>query len=233
MGSKARFAKHIAPIVNSALGNSSGLIYEPFCGGCNLTTHFKGKVIANDINENLIELFKEAIGGRAFPTYVSREMYNEAKKGQLDRALTAYIGFCASYNGRYFEGYVGNNHPIANGKIRNYQQEAIKNFLNTVEGLRALESLELTSVPYYEMEIENNSVVYCDPPYMDSKGYETGAFDHKKFWGWANTVAHNSVVFVSEYETLSESFIPVWEAETKTTIGRTKKKATEKLFMYI
>lgn len=93
MGSKARFAKHIAPIVNTALGNSSGILYEPFCGGCNLTPHFKGKVIVNDINENLIELFKDAIKGRAFPTYVSREMYNEAKNGQLDKALTAYIGF--------------------------------------------------------------------------------------------------------------------------------------------
>lgn len=163
MGSKARFAKHIALIVNTALGNSSGILYEPFCGGCNLTPHFKGKVIANDINESLIELFKAAIKGRAFPTYVSREMYNEAKNGQLDKALTAYIGFCSSYNGRYFAGYVGNDHPIANGRTRNYQQEAIKNFLNTVKRLRAMESLELTSVPYYEMEIENNSIVYCDP----------------------------------------------------------------------
>ena len=233
MGSKARFAKHIAPIVNTALGNSSGILYEPFCGGCNLTPHFKGKVIANDINENLIELFKDAIKGMAFPTYVSREMYNEAKNGQLDKALTAYIGFCSSYNGRYFEGYVGNDHPIANGKTRNYQQEAIKNFLSTVERLRAMESLELTSVPYYEMEIENNSIVYCDPPYIDSKGYKTSAFDHKKFWEWADTTARNNVVFVSEYTTLSASIIPVWEAEAKVTIGRTKKKTTEKLFMYI
>ena len=92
-----------------------------------------------------------------------------------------------------------------------------------------MESLELTSVPYYE--IENNSIVYCDPPYMDSKGYKTSAFDHKKFWERADTTARNNVVFVSEYTTLSASFIPVWE--TKTTIGRTKKKATEKLFMYI
>lgn len=233
MGSKARFAKHIAPIVNNALGNSSGIIYEPFCGGCNLTTHFKGKVIANDINENLIELFKDAIKGRAFPAYVSREMYNAAKSGQMDKALTAYIGFCASYNGRYFEGYVGNGHPIANGKFRNYQQEAIKNFLDTAERLRDMESLELTSVPYYEMEIEDNSVVYCDPPYMGSKGYKAGSFDHEKFWAWADTVARNNVVFVSEYSTLSESFIPVWEMEAETTVGRTKKKATEKLFMYV
>ena len=83
------------------------------------------------------------------------------------------------------------------------------------------------------MEIENNSIVYCDPPYMDSKSYKTGAFDHKKFWEWADTVARNNVVFVSEYATLSASFIPVWEMEAKTTVGRTKRKATEKLFMYI
>lgn len=173
------------------------------------------------------------VDGLSQHTLVGRCTTKPKKKGHLDRALTAYIGFCSSYNGRYFEGYVGNDHPIANGKFRNYQQEAIKNFLDTVERLRDMESLELTSVPYYEMEIEDNSVVYCDPPYMGSKGYKAGSFDHEKFWAWADTVARNNVVFVSEYSTLSESFIPIWEMETKTTVGRTKKKATEKLFMYV
>ena len=63
MGSKARFAKHIAPIVNEALKKSNGVLVEPFCGGCNLTTFFEGKVIANDLNKNnlssIINIFKK------------------------------------------------------------------------------------------------------------------------------------------------------------------------------
>lgn len=33
MGSKAGFAKYIAPIVNEALKKSNGVLVEPFCGG--------------------------------------------------------------------------------------------------------------------------------------------------------------------------------------------------------
>ena len=32
-GGKARFAKHIAPIVNEAVKKSNGVLVEPFCGG--------------------------------------------------------------------------------------------------------------------------------------------------------------------------------------------------------
>ena len=233
MGSKARFAKYIAPIVNEALKKSNGVLVEPFCGGCNLTTHFEGRVIANDLNKNLIALFKEALNGREFPNFVSREMYAEAKNGNLDDALTAYIGFCASYNGRYFEGYVGNNHPIAGGKFRNYQREAINNFLLTVGGLRSMENLELSSLPYYDLEIKEGSVVYCDPPYLGTKRYRTGEFDHERFWKWAEAVSEHSTVFVSEYTTLSDFFVPVWEMSTKVTLARKGKKATEKLFVNI
>ena len=104
VGSKARFAKHIAPIVNEAVKKS------------------------NDLNKNPIALFKEAINGRKFPAFVSREMHEEARNGKFDDALTAYIGFCASYRGVYFAGYMGNNHPEADGRIRDYQRETINNF---------------------------------------------------------------------------------------------------------
>ena len=233
MGSKARFAKHIAPIVNKAVKKSNGVLVEPFCGGCNLTTHFKGKIRANDLNKNLIALFKEAINGRKFPDFVSREMYEEARNGNLDDALTAYIGFCASYSGKYFAGYVGNNYLSERGKIRNRQQEAINNFLLTVEGLRSMEDLELSSLPYYDLEIKEGSVVYCDPPYMGTTGYKTGGFNHERFWKWAEAVSEHSTVFVSEYTTLSDFFVPVWEKDTKITLARAGKRATEKLFINI
>ena len=233
MGGKERFAKHIAPIVNEALKKSNGVLVEPFCGGCNLTTHFEGKVIANDLNKNLIALFKEAVSGREFPDFVSREMYEEAKNGNLDEALTAYIGFCASYNGKYFAGYIGNNHPLASGKVRNYQREAIDNFLLTVDGLRSMKNLELSSLPYYDLEIKEGSVVYCDPPYLGTTGYKTGGFDHERFWRWAEAVSEHSAVFVSEYTTLSDFFVPVWEMDTKITLSRKVKKATEKLFINV
>lgn len=80
MGSKARIAKQIAPIINEAIKKSNGMLFEPFCGGCNITPYFEGRVFANDLNENLICLFKDALAGRVFPEYITREMHLAAKK---------------------------------------------------------------------------------------------------------------------------------------------------------
>ena len=232
-GGKARFAKHIAPIVNEAVKKSNGVLVEPFCGGCNLTAHFKGKIIANDLNKNLIALFKEAVSGRKFPDFVSREMYEEARNGNFDDALTAYIGFCASYGGKYFAGYMGTNRPTAGEKFRNYQHEAMRSFWRTVEGLRSAESIEFSSLPYYDLEIKEGSVVYCDPPYFGTLGYRTGQFDHEHFWKWAEAVSEHSTVFVSEYTTLSDFFVPVWELDAVVPLSKKGKRATEKLFINI
>ena len=232
-GGKAKFAKYIAPIVNEAVKKSNGVLVEPFCGGCNLTTHFKGRVIANDLNKNLIALFKEAINGREFPDFVSKEMHEEARNGKFDDALTAYIGFCASYRGKYFAGYAGNNRPTTRGRILNDQRDAINSFLRTVDDLRSMEDLEFSSLPYYDLEIKEGSVVYCDPPYLGTTGYKTGGFDHERFWKWAEAVSEHSKVFVSEYTTLSDFFVPVWEMNAPVSLSKMGKRATEKLFVNI
>ena len=230
MGSKARIAKHIAPIINEAVKKSNGMLFEPFCGGCNITPHFAVRAFANDLNEDLISLFKDAISGRSFPEYIDIEMYKAAKNGEYDKALTAYIGFCASYNGRYFAGFVGNGCPTAKGK-RDYQKERISSFNKTVRSLRDMPSLTLSSRPYTEMEIPENSVVYCDPPYEGTTQYKNGGFDHDKFWHWAEMMSESNTVFVSEYCTRSDLFIPTWSHDINSSLGRTSKRATEKLYI--
>ena len=230
MGGKARIAKHIVPIINEAVKKSNGMLFEPFCGGCNITPHFAGRVFANDLNEDLICLFKDAILGRSFPEYVDIEMYRAAKNGEYDKALTAYIGFCASYNGRYFAGFVGNGYLTVRGK-RDYQKELISSFNKTVRSLRDMPSLTLSSLPYTEMEIPENSVIYCDPLYDGTTQYKNGGFDHDKFWQWAEMMSESNTVFVSEYSTRSDLFIPTWSRDINSSLGRTNKQATEKLYI--
>ena len=115
----------------------------------------------------------------------------------------------------------------------NDQRDSINSFLRTVDGLRSMKDLELSSLPYYDLEIKENSVVYCDPPYLGTAGYGTEKFDHERFWEWAEAVSEHSTVFVSEYTTLSDFFVPVWEMDTKITLSRKVKKATEKLFINV
>lgn len=98
---------------------------------------------------------------------------------------------------------------------RDYQKEAISNFNKTVRSLRDMPSLTLSSLPYTEMEIPENSVIYCDPPYDGTKQYKNGGFNHDRFWQWAEMMSESNTVFVSEYSTRSDLFIPNVEPRYK------------------
>ena len=53
---------------------------------------------------------------------------------------------------------------------------------------------------YRDLEIPDNAVVYCDPPYIGKGGYgekKKGSFDHEAFYEWCKQLA--APVYVSEY----------------------------------
>ena len=56
MGSKAKIAKEILPIILSNRLESQYYI-EPFCGGCNSLCHVNGNRIGNDKNNYLIAMW--------------------------------------------------------------------------------------------------------------------------------------------------------------------------------
>lgn len=60
MGSKAKIAKFIVPIIQQKIEESGSSTYlEPFAGGCNVIDKVNAKCrIASDKNEYLIALFK-------------------------------------------------------------------------------------------------------------------------------------------------------------------------------
>jgi DNA adenine methylase len=73
-------------------------------------------------------------------------------------------------------------------------------------------------MPYNELEIPDNSIVYCDPPYEGTTAYRDD-FDH-------------CTVFVSEYNAPPE-WECVWQQEQLTHMDNGKKyhkRVTEKLF---
>lgn len=88
---------------------------------------------------------------------------------------------------------------------------------------------------YETLEVRPGDVVYCDPPYAETTGYKTGAFDTPRFWAitqaWAEAGAN---VFVSEYQA-PEGWDVVWSKEQTISLnGGTErnKKSIEKLFRY-
>lgn len=225
MGSKARHAKEILPIILA--DRQPGQWYvEPFVGGANVIDKVDGNRIGSDQHFYLIKLL-DAMSKFDYwvpPLDVSEEDYKNAKTLD-DPVLKSYIGFCMSYGGKWFGGY----RRDTSGK-RNYSLEAYKNYMTQAPKLRGV---VFKNCDYYDLELPDNSIIYCDPPYQGTTGYATGAFDHEKFWQWCrDRVNEGHKVFVSEY-TAPDDWVAVWEKTVNNTLTKDtgSKKGVERLFV--
>jgi len=239
MGSKNRIANSILPIILKDR-NVNDYFVDVFAGGMNLIDKVKGKRIANDKNKYLISMWQGLKDNRNRPYTISRDLYNCARdvykgretryehKMNIDDFMIGWIGFMASYNGRFFDGgYSG--HCVGKTK-RDYISESIR---NTEKQIKLLEDVILTNLDYKDIKFKhNNCVIYCDPPYKDTKQYDVSKnFNHHEFWNWCRDLAVNGhKVFISEYNA-PDDFTCVWEKEVSNTISKEIKfKAVEKLF---
>lgn len=227
MGSKARHAKEILPIILS--GRTDGQWYvEPFVGGANVIDKVDGNRIGSDFNPYVIALWKAVSDGWVPPDLVTEEEYAEARRDRVEDARTAFIGFGCSYSGKFFGGYARGDD--AKGNPRNYCAESKRNILKQAESLRGV---QFHHCSYDDLEIPPNSIIYCDPPYLGTTGYATGSFDHDKFWQWCrDKVSEGHRVYVSEY-TAPDDWVSVWEKTVNNTLTKDtgSKKGVEKLFV--
>jgi len=224
MGSKARIAKHILPIILK--DRKPGQYYvEPFVGGANLIDKVDGNRIGADINEYLIALL-QALASGWVPSHISESEYKEVRdiKGLYDLHEIGFAGLVCTYSAKFFGGYA----QPKNG--RNYVDEGIRNCLAQAPFLKGV---KFVCSAYSFLEIPDSSIVYCDPPYEGTTGYKTGAFNHAAFWQWCRDKSlQGHSVFISEYNA-PEDFTVIWQGEINMTLAQGKgKKALEKLFVY-
>lgn len=162
----------------------------------------------------------------------ARSSYNNKTQEFTDWEL-GNIGFLASYNGRFFDG--GYAKPVyeklKNGKqrYRDYYQEAKNGILQQQDNLQGV---YFETKDYRELS-PVNCVVYCDPPYQQTKQYANATtFDYKEFWEIMREWSKNNIVLISEQQA-PEDFECIWEQQVSRSIKATDKtKATEKLFKY-
>lgn len=226
VGSKERHAKEIIPIILE--GRTEGQLYvEPFIGGASIISKVKGNRIGADAHPFIVELWKAVRDGWIPPTSVSEEEYRQAKETKELNALTAFIGFGCSYSGKWFGGYARGND--AKGQPRNYADESCRAVLKKAKGL---EGCDLRNCTYSDLDIPENSIIYCDPPYAGTTKYSTGNFNSEEFWEWANSkVQQGHKVFVSEY-TAPTDWECVWSKQVNNTLAKHtgSKQGVEKLF---
>lgn len=232
LGGKTRIAKEILPIILADRKKGQYFV-EPFCGGCNVTAQVLGNRIANDYNEYLIAMFVGLLSGENYPEQIGPELYNDVKgcfragSDKYDPGFMGWVGFMASYRGRFFSGYSGTVTENKNG-YGDRVAEAVRSIMRQIP---KLQGVEFRSGDYRNLRIPDESIIYCDPPYMNTKCYMKG-LNYEEFWQWCrDRVYDGHKVYVSEYQA-PDDFISVWEKTIQNCLSPNNKKATEKLFIY-
>lgn len=232
MGSKARLAKEVSPIINNLIKENNIQIYiEPFVGGANMIQHIEcEKRVGSDSNEYLIAMWNAIKNNWSPPSELSKDTYIEIKenKDSYDKELVAVTGFCATYNAKWFGGYAGIVNTKA-GTQRNYYDEAIRNILKQKE---FIQDVDFVNYDYKDFSNVENTLIYCDPPYANTTGYGFDkGFDHDEFWNWVRKVSEKNIVLVSEYNA-PEDFKIIYEKTLTTTLDKnSRKKDVERLFI--
>lgn len=241
MGSKNRIAKHILPIILKDRKENQYYV-EPFVGGANMIDKVGGLRIGADINPYLIELFKGLQNGRALlfdiPKFLydkARVEYNNKTTIEFDLFTIAWIGYMASANGRFFEGGYSGISETKIGTSRNYIKESISNIQKQVS---RIQDINFVCCSYEKLDIPENSIIYCDIPYEDTKQYSFSKnFDYDKFWNWAREKSQiGHTVFISEYNA-PDDFECIWQQEVKSSLSAngvsgSSKTSVEKLFIF-
>lgn len=234
MGSKSRHAKHILPIILKDREPDQWYV-EPFVGGANVIDKVDGNRIGADINPYVIAMLDALSKGWEPPQEIDKNTYDKHRKMYYqsdirEAHLTGYIGVNGSYNGRFYDGGYAGVTPIKGGGVRNYPLEAYKNVMKQSP---TLAGVKFICCSYLDIEIPKNSIIYCDPPYQNSKEYRAGTVIYEEFWQWCrDKVTDGHQVFVSEYDAPSD-FVCVWSKGVNSSLTKDtgEKKATEKLFI--
>ena len=239
MGSKAKYAKYIVPILQKIIDDNNIDTYiECFVGGANIIDKIKCKNrIGYDRSDTLIALLQEAQKGMEYVLQDgSRELWDKGKgyvkDGIMPEDMTlAEIGameFLASYsNGGFPRGYAKNS------ETRNYFKEARNNLENQAADLK---DIVFKVQDYKDFEPVSGAVIYLDPPYQGTKFYgyaNQEKMDYDHFWNWVRDLSKDNYVLVSE-QSAPDDFETIWEQKViRTTNKENNFKAVEKLFKYI
>ena len=105
--------------------------------------------------------------------------------------------------------------------------------LQRLERLLSLEGvnrIEIITGDYRNYQNQTGDVVYCDPPYENTKQYSVAGFNLKEFYDWVYDA--DFPIWFSSYEISDKRFDCVWETERTSQLSATNNslKVVEKLY---
>lgn len=214
VGGKFRIAAHLEPLVNSARIHTRATTYvEPFLGGASTFTlnapRFR-RAIGADVVPDLIAMWQAARDGWTPPTDLDEDTYRALRDAEPS-ALRGFAGFACSFGGKWFGGFArsyGTGHPA--GVI---YDEVTTSSRRVADQAQAVPHAEYVVSDYRALSIPSGSLIYADPPYAGTLGYDAaGPFDYAEFWRVAERWARDgNAVLVSEHAA-PEPWVEVWSA---------------------
>ena len=235
-------------------------LYDLFAGGCAVThaAMLSGKweqYIINDISDSVV-LFDNAVHGKYKDEnrWISREDFFLLKDSDpYVRYVWSFGNKGTSYMyAKEIEEAKHALHDIHFAKNDEERRDAIGRYyaerknvsearllpveslqrLQRLQRLQSLQRLQRLQSDYRQVEILEDSVIYCDPPYKGTAEYVDGGFDHDAFYQWC--IEQTAPLFISEYSMPSNDFVCIAEFR-KTSLLRNgnidkRKIVIEKLY---
>lgn len=237
LGSKAQIADWLIPILNKIILDYNITEYfEPFVGGANVIDKIKcERRVGNDKNKPLIALLETARDnfdiipkdGNKEWFDLARSIYTGKSTEKMDDYLIGAIGWLAGYSGKGLVGSYAND-----SGTRHYYTERYNNLKAQAPNLQGIEFI---CNDYQKLEIPDNSLIYCDPPYQGTTGYGYAwerSFDYDTYWDWVREKSKNCYVICSE-EAFPSDFIIIAMQNKKRTVAQTNRQIkVEKLGVY-
>lgn len=237
-GGKNRIGRQLASVINKYIGNKD--FYSLFTGSGGVEQYIKANnKYYNDLHPFLKILYDELVTGWLptveecselfnvdFNDYYNikvKELYIKLKKDKnlfkkyqnKQLVYICIIGFSCGFGGMWMSGF-------AKGEKRNFFNEGIDSLQNKQSNCLTVNLRHFTTMDYKTYANIKNAVVYCDPPYDNTREFSTGKFNNNEFWKFASELSKNNIVFVSEYKA-HKDFIPIKTIEyTKGMRGKNK-----------
>lgn len=156
------------------------------------------------------------------PLEITKEEYQNIKNNKQNYPdyLVGYVGFNCSYKGKFFDGFANIQ------KTRNYMIEAYNHIL---EQIKYLKDVEFVHSSYLDLNIPDNSIIYCDPPYKDTQSYSTSKdFNYEQFYDWCiDKHKEGHKIYISSYDLPENLFKVVWRKKITSGLRAGQHKLVE------
>lgn len=240
MGNKSRLLSNSHTLLHQLELPEFDSFVDLFCGGGSVGYSMANtgkKIIMNDADVGLISLHKTiqehperiALFAQIEP---SREEFNIWKSGQSDYdAFFRYL-YSFSTNGKaYLWGEERLNTPTDElNRQRSEPRERLRHIEDIILMYSRYETnIEFQCKDYACVEIPENALVFCDPPYAETSGYNVGDFDSERFYEWCRQCP--ATVLISEYKMPEDFFLlEEWNLAPQGGGNKNTKIARERLY---